>query len=194
MYVIPRILVVVGVIAGGGCFAYWLERNTPNEKYRVRHPQAYSICCPKGWSGDVSYASENEVTDKAKRLDGLLLTPDVFTGIPPRLSVIRFANAPDPAAMEADSWKQGLFQGQPAYVREYKLPKNLFRGAFFERSGQWFEVIEFLSVPDSAQKDDWWPFLETFRYPDGPLPTTQPARVAPIAVPPSSQPFQFPAN
>jgi hypothetical protein len=193
MSMMTRILVVVAVLAGGVCVGYWMERNVPSESNRVRHPQGYSICHPEDWSAEMNYAMADEQFAKAQRLDGLSMSPDHFDGMPPQLFVNRFAAEPDPEALRSDGWTDGSFQGQPALVREKKLTRGWTRGAVFARSGQWFDVVEMLSVPGSIQKDEWWPFLETFRYPDGPLPAATAARILPASAPASTEPFHFPA-
>jgi hypothetical protein len=188
-----RIFASLAVVVASACFVYWMQRNVPSEAYRFRHPQGYSVCRPKDWSADVIYSQSGEQLGNAPLADGLALTPDHFTGIPPKLFVNRFASAPDPQMLRSDGWTDGIFQGQPALVREKKLTKALSRGAVFQRAGQWFEVVEGLSVPGSVQKEEWWQFLETFRYPDGePLPA-KPVPLAPASAPSSTQPFQFPA-
>jgi hypothetical protein len=182
------VLFIAGIVGVG----YWLQRNVPSEKNRVRHPQGYSVCQPQDWSAEVNYSDGMEKLDGAQRADGLSMMPDHFDGVPPKLFVNRFAGAPDIQALRSDGWEDGLFQGQPAFVREKKLPKGLTRGAIFQRSGVWFEVIEGLSVAGSVRKDEWWRFLETFRYPDGQLPATPLARSSPATGPASTEPFNFP--
>jgi hypothetical protein len=186
-----RIFTLVVLVAGSIGVGYWLQRDVPNEKNRVRHPQAYSIIRPDDWSAEVSYADAVEKLGGAVRLDGLALTPDHFDGMPPRLFVNRFSGTPNQDDLRADGWTDGLFQGQPAFVREKKLPKALSRAAAFQRGGHWFEVVEGLSVAASLQKDQWWRFLETFRYPDGQPPSATTAPATAGSLPASTEPFNF---
>jgi len=188
-----RILAALAIIAGGICLGYWLQRDVPSESNRIRHPQAYSLIRPQDWSAEVTFSDGREKIYGTPLADSLELTPDHFDGIPPKLFANRLVGTPEVAAMEADGWTNGVFQGQPAFVREKKFPKSLSRGAIFERSGKWFEVVEGLSVPASVQKDQWWQFLETFRYPDGQVPTATPAGVWATSAPAASQPFDFPS-
>jgi hypothetical protein len=195
-----RNLTALAVVVGSVCFAYWIQREVPSEKYRVRNPRAYSVCCPQDWSAEMDGPGDGEELGKARRLDGITMRPEAFNGIPPRMFVNRFASAPDAAALRADGWIDGSFQGQPALVREEKIKRGLTRGAVFERAGQWFEVIVGESVAGSIHTDQWWKFLETFRYPDGEPPTARPTATptaaptpaVPAAAPASTRPFQFP--
>jgi hypothetical protein len=187
-----RIVALVAVI-GTICFGYWLQLDSPSEKYRVRHPQGYSVCCPQGWSSDTRYYGSAERSADDPRQDGLSLSPDTFAGLPPKLEVIRFSQEPDPAALQAAGWTDGLFQAQPALLLDKEMRHGWARGAIFQRSGQWFQVIERLSVAATAQKDKWWQYLETFRYPDGAIPTAATAPLLPATQPASTKPFEFPA-
>jgi hypothetical protein len=188
-----RIAVLVLVIVGGACAGYWMQREVPSEKNRVRHPQAYSVCRPEGWSADMDYVPDTEQLGNAQRLDGILLSPDEFTGRRPKLFVNRFASAPDAEYMRTKGWTDGTFQGQPALVLEKKLIKALTRGAMFERAGQWFEVLEGLPVPAAGEEDQWWAFLETFKYPDGVPATINVGRAMAVSAPATTKPFEFPA-
>jgi hypothetical protein len=111
-----RILALVMVL-GAVYFGYWLQRDRPDEKNRVRHPQAYSVCVPEGWSAEIDYGHDDERLAGASREDGLSLMPDNFAGTPPKLYVNRFSGAPDPQALRSDGWLDGTFQGQLAFVR-----------------------------------------------------------------------------
>jgi len=185
-----RNLAALAVVLGTVCLGYWMQREVPSERYRVRNPQAYSVCCPQDWSAQMDGPGENEQLGNAQRLDAIAMRPNVFSGIPPRMFVNRFASAPDPVALHADGWIDGSFQGRPALVREQKIKRGLTRGAVFERAGQWFEVIVGESVAGSIHTDQWWKFLETFRYPDGEPAKAKP--IMPVTAPVSTQPFQFP--
>jgi hypothetical protein len=190
-----RNLTALVVVLGSVCLGYWMQREVPSERYRVRNPQAYSVCCPQDWSAEMEGPGSGEELGKAPRLDAISMRPDAFSGIPPRMFVNHFASAPDEAALRADGWLDGSFQGQPALVREQRIKRGLTRSAVFERAGQWFEVIVGESVAGSVHTDRWWAFLETFRYPDGePLRAAPPTVVplAPATASASTRPFQFP--
>ena len=188
-----RIAVVVLVIGGTVFAGYWMQRQVPSERYRVRHPQAYSVCGPAGWSADMDYVPNGVTFENAKRLDGITLSPDQFDGRRPKLSVNRYASAPDAVLLRADGWTDGQFQGQPAMTLEKKLKKGLVRAAAFERSGQWFEVAEGLAVPAAGEEDQWWAFLKTFKYPDGEPAPIKVDRPVVTSAPSTTQAFQFPA-
>lgn len=187
-----RITIVLLVVMGTVCAGYWLQREVPSEKNRVRHPQAYSVCAPVGWSADMAYTPDGEHLGNAQRLDGISLSPDDFTGRRPKLVIDRFASAPDADALRTEGWVDGAFQGQRALLIRTKAFKGLNRAALFERSGQWFEVAEGLPVPAIGEEEQWWAFLETFKYPDG---EPAPVRVNPAvaaSAPTTSEGFKFP--
>jgi hypothetical protein len=188
-----RIFILFAAVAAMIGTGYWMQREVPNENNRVRHPQGYSVCHPDDWSVDVENSDSSDQIYGTVLLDSLMMTPDHFNGNSPKLLVNRFAGRPDELQLQADGWTAGTFQDQPALVREKDLPHAFTKGAFFQRSGQWFEVVEGTNVAASIQKDKWWRFLESFRYPDGQIPTTAMARTLPASAPASTAPFSFPA-
>jgi hypothetical protein len=189
---LKRIFIVLALIVASICVGYWLQREVPNENNRVRHPRGYSVCHPDNWSVEVEYSQSSEKIYKTVLLDSLTMTPDHFNGNAPKLFVNRFSGEPDATELQADGWIPGTFQNQPAFVREKELAHAFTKGAFFERAGQWFEVTEGTTVAVSIQKEKWWRFLESFRYPDGQTTGAATARIAPSSAPSSTAPFSFP--
>ena len=193
---LTRLILLLAVLGASIGTGYWMQREVPSEKNRVRHPMGYSVCHPQDWSVEVRFADASAVPNHNEAADSLWLSPDHFDGIPPKLAVNRILGAPDMQQMAANGWAEGSFQGQPAQVLDTRTAHGMIRGALFERAGQWFEVEERLSVAASAQKERWWQFLQTFRYPDGAIPATSQPSASVIALPatgPSPAPFSFPS-
>jgi hypothetical protein len=180
------IAIALIAVAAISCLGYWLQRDVPSEKLRIRHPQAYSVCCPQGWSADFMAGGGTPGGPQ----DSIVLTPDHFDGRPPRLEVNRLVSKPDLPGREAAGWGDGTFQGEPALLLDKQLTHGWVRAALFERWGQWFDLKEQLSVAATAQLEKWWRYLKTFRYPDGALPIKRPNPASAPAA--TTAPFQFP--
>jgi hypothetical protein len=164
-----KITTAVAFIALGAFIAHWYASVSPHESNRVRHRAGYSVIFPDGWSPDMRHGTGASMPGIPPTRDLIYLSPDHYIGPEPSLIVKRLASAIDAAVLKQSGWNEGLFQNQAALVFEKKLKRSLARAALFQRDGQWFEVQEIL--PSAAQIDEaqWWTFLETFKYPDGPI-------------------------
>ena len=158
------VIIVVAVVA-----AHWYVSDTPRERNRVRHRAGYSVIHPEGWSPDMRHGSGDGAPGIPPTRDLIYLSPDHYLGPEPSLYVKRLVGAVDPTVLKKEGWTDGTFQGQPALLYWQQLKHSFVRAAFFERNGQWFEVEQ--TLPDAAKldNDEWWAFLETFKYPDGPI-------------------------
>jgi hypothetical protein len=187
-------ILALTIVLAVACAYYWLTQEIPSERNRFRHPQAYSVCIPSGWSAEIQNSGNGEQLAKTQFADGLVITPDQYTGRRPALAVGRLAGTPDPVTLHELGWLDGTFRGEPAYVIEKRQPHAFTRTAVFQLQGVWFDVNEWLPVDAVGEKDKWWKYLETLRYPDG-TPAKPQASVTstPVATQPvSTQPFTFP--
>jgi hypothetical protein len=187
-----RFITIVAVfVIAGACLGYWLQSEQPDDAHRARHPQAYSICLPQGWSAQASYSEGFEPFAGARVVDTLVLSPDDFLDRRPQLTVNRLSGIPDSSKLRADGWDDGRYAGQPALMRNDQLKHGYRRAAVVQEGGTWFELELWVSVAGSAQIERWWQFAQTLRYPDGTPP--KPAAL-PAATQGSATPFVFPGN
>ncbi|MBV8782136.1 MAG: hypothetical protein JO353_12135 [Phycisphaerae bacterium] len=170
--------------------ARWFFNDSPSERNRTRHPSGYSIIHPDGWTCELRRSGGPPAPGVTPTRDMIHMSPDRYEGIAPMMFVRRIMPGIDRDALIREGWTEGQFQNEPAMVLLRHAKKATMHEAIFERDGQWFEVGQYLQFAAQVRDPQLWVFLETFKYPDGPVPND--VAVAPTTnVRPTSEPFQF---
>ena len=186
-----KITGVIVIVALSVVAARWYVSKSPRESNRVRHPAGYSVIYPDGWSPDMRHGSGNTAPGIPPTRDFIYLSPVHYLGQEPALFVKRLIHAVDVTALKAEGWTDGTFQNQPAFLFYRKLKHSTVRGGIFQRNDQWFEVEETLPFASELEDAQWWSFLETFKYPDGPI-DPEMNRAIPTATLPAAAPAPAP--
>lgn len=132
----------------------------PEEANRVVHPAGFSIVKPDRTHAIVDAASS--VGD-----DSINILPATGRSrYTPILHVRRFREPADPSRLERDGFKEGTFQGQPAFV--YRGPSGKYDAyrIVITRGSEWYEVALLIprgdDVAESLPSPEWQRYLETF--------------------------------
>lgn len=132
----------------------------PRESDRVSHQDGiYSIITPRGWEHVVNYAPVDQ-----RYIDTLEVRFPTPRPRDRRIFVGRFREPPDLEPIKArDKLLDTQFQGQPALVFEGRTRLEHYWRAVFERSGQWYELVLWLPLPEDVPNSGYWPYLQSLQ-------------------------------
>jgi hypothetical protein len=171
----PIVRILVALVAIGALVLVVYLRfgmPAPDERYRVGPATGeFSIIIPPDWSARVMHEPSQK-----QYLTVLNASPKKIVGMEQSLKIGRLRIGPTLEQLKTSGLLPLVFQDRPAFGAGSLVKHDFIWRMLFERSGQWFELILVLRIPEDVPQSDWWPYLESFRSASpGETPATAPS-------------------